>query len=396
MSKTCTITPDHSFLWINEQTEVFMKNFTRLVLIAAAALPFQGKAQQDPYYTHWAFNKILFNPAYAGASGSFCINAIGHRQWVGLQDQTGNFKTRSGTAPVQFLDKIAPRTDGLGFTAPINIKNSSGQVKNYGGAFFSFVNDVVGYESGTYLRGGLAGAYGLSDGSSIRLGVDFSSITRGIDGTKMRAHDPNDPLVPTTKQNDNQLELGAGLWYSNPNVKDLYVGLSVTHLNPKLYQYQTPGGSVEVKSARHFYLMAGMHMEQFLGNPALSFDPGILISTVMESGGFVKPQFTPQGIVTWNNTFSGGLSLRAQGLGMDAASILLGYYPPIKGNSPGANGNQLLRVGYSYDITLQSLRRASNGTHELQVNYCFKIALPERPEKVYRHPRYMKRPTDIE
>jgi hypothetical protein len=75
---------------------------------------------------------------------------------------------------------------------------------------------------------------------------------------------------------------------------------------------------------------------------------------------------------------------------------MLGYYPPIKGNDPGQNGKQLLRVGYSYDITLQSLNRSSRGTHELQVNYCFRITLPEKVEIIYRHPRYMQRPQDIE
>jgi hypothetical protein len=142
--------------------------------------------------------------------------------------------------------------------------------------------------------------------------------------------------------------------------------------------------------------MAGYTKEQFLGNPALTLDPSIMNKTVMEEGGFVKPQFTPQGMVTWNNTFAGGLSIRGQGVGLDAASVLLGYYPPIKGNSPNGQGTQLFRIGYSYDITLQSLRRSSNGTHELQVNYCFKIALPERVEKVYRHPRYMNRSKDLE
>ena len=385
-------------LWINDTRVVFMRNKLSRLLIAALALPFKGFSQQDPYFTHYSFNKILFNPAYAGASGSFCVNANAHRQWVGLQDQTGEFKTQDprGPAPVQFLSDVNPKTNAFGFTAPINVKNANGGVTNYGGAFFSFTNDVIAYESNTYLRGGLAGAYNLADGSNIRLGIDFTSITRQIDGTKMRAHDPNDPLVPTTKQGDTKTELGAGVWYSNPNKNDLYVGLSMSHLNPKEYNYSASGGNIKVKSARHLYFMTGFTKEQFMGNPALKLDPSIMIKTVMEKGGFVKPQFTPQAIATWNNTFSGGMSLRAQGLGVDAASILLGYYPPIKGNSPNGQGTQLFRIGYSYDITLQSLRRSSNGTHELQVNYCFKIALPERVEKVYRHPRYMNRSKDLE
>lgn len=372
-----------------------MKYINRLLLLFLAGVPAFLAAQQDPYYTHYAFNKILINPAYAGASGSFCVNAISHRQWTGLKDQTGLFKTQGGMSTVDIVG-IVPRTNGFGFSAPINIKNSTGVSTNYGGAFLSFVNDVVAYELNTYLRGGVAGAYNMADGSSIRLGVDFTSITRQIDGTKLRAHDPNDPLVPTDKQGDTKMELGLGVWYSKPALNDLYVGFSISHLNPKEYDYSVNAGTITVKSARHYYLMAGMNFQNFMGNPALSFDPGIMIKAVNDGGGFVKPQFTPQGIVTWNNTFSGGLSIRGQSLGLDAASVLLGYYPPIKGNSPNGAGTQLLRVGYSYDFTLQSLRRNSNGTHELQVNYCFKIALPDRPEKVYRHPRYMKRPVDIE
>jgi type IX secretion system PorP/SprF family membrane protein len=374
-----------------------MNRFNRLLVLGSAVIPFMGKAQQDPYYTHYAFNKILYNPAYAGASGSFCINGIAHRQWLGLQDGTGYYKTQDGQRPVDILESINPTTNGFGFSAPINIKGSNGAVTNYGGAFLSFVNDVVAYQSNTYLRGGLAGAYNMANGSTLRIGLDFTSITRQIDGSKLRAHQSNDPLVPTSKVGDTKVELGAGLWYTNPAMKDLYVGLSMTHINPKEYQYTAPSGSTSfTKSARHIYVVAGMNFQNFMGNPALSFDPSIMIKTVMGQGGFVKPQFTPQGMVTWNNTFSGGLSLRAQGFGMDAASILLGYYPPIKGNAPNGIGNQLLRIGYSYDITLQSLRRASNGTHELQVNYCFKLTLPERPEKVFRHPRYMDRSKDLE
>lgn len=375
-----------------------MKYFNRLLLLFVTGVPAMLSAQQDPYYTHYAFNKVLINPAYAGASGSFCVNAISHRQWTALKDQTGLFKTQGGQAPVDIVG-IVPRTNGFAFSAPINIKNSSGVSTNYGGAFIGFVNDVVAYELNTYLRGGIAGAYHLSDGSSIRLGFDFTSITRQIDGGKLRAHDPNDPLVPTDKQGDTKMELGLGVWYTKPDLNDLYVGFSISHLNPKEYDYAVNAGQITVKSARHFYLMAGMNFQNFLGNPALSFDPGIMIKAVNNGDGIVKPQFTPQGIVTWNNTFSGGLSLRGQGGkggGMDAASVLLGYYPPIKGNTPNGQGAQLLRVGYSYDFTLQALRRNSNGTHELQVNYCFKISLPDKPEKVYRHPRYMKRPVDIE
>jgi hypothetical protein len=42
------------------------------------------------------------------------------------------------------------------------------------------------------------------------------------------------------------------------------------------------------------------------------------------------------------------------------------------------------------------LVRNSFGTHEVQVNYCFMISLPERPEIIYRHPRWMEHSPEID
>jgi len=372
-----------------------IKNLKRLVLSGVACIPFFAAAQQDPYYTHFAYNKVFFNPAYAGASGSFCLNAISHQQWRALEDQTGSFKSQSGQEVLfDFPQNIAPKTSGFGFSAPINIKNkNTGDLKNYGGVYVGFVNDMVAYETNTYLRGGASGAYTLSDGSSFRVGFDVLSLTKKLDAGKLRFHDPNDPNIPTGTPGDTRTSFGAGVYYANPNFNNMYLGLSTSHIVPQQFNY---GTGIQVSTARHFYLMGGGRMENFMGNPALTLDPAFMLKTVNEKGGFVKPQLDLQGMVTWNQLYAGGINFRANVLGVDAMSMMLGYYPPIKGNDPGPNGKQLLRVGYSYDITMQSLRRGSNGTHEIQVNYCFRITLPERVETIYRHPRYMDRTPEID
>lgn len=377
-----------------------IKFISRLFFTTVLAGPVLLMAQQDPYYTHFAYNKVFLNPAYAGASGSFCINAISHQQWRSLEDQTATYKTQSGLPKSDnLLNNIAPKTSGFGFSAPFNFKNkNTEEVKNYGGAYVGFISDEVAYEKNTYLRGGVAGAYTLADGSSIRVGIDFMSLTKQLDGAGLRAHDPNDPNIPTGSVGDTKTTFGAGLFYNNPNFHDFYVGLSSSHIKPQQFNYTPAGGSggISISTARHFYLMSGARFENFMGNPALTLDPAVIFKTVNEKGGFVKPQLDVQGMVTWNQLYAGGVNLRANVLGFDALSLMVGYYPPIKGNDPGPNGKQLLRVGYSYDITLQSLRRSSYGTHELQVNYCFRISLPERIEVIYRHPRYMQRAEDIE
>ena len=54
-------------------TLVSRKALAAWVLLGFASIQLQ--AQQDPSYTHFTYNKLLYNPAYAGASDNFCLNA---------------------------------------------------------------------------------------------------------------------------------------------------------------------------------------------------------------------------------------------------------------------------------------------------------------------------------
>ncbi len=348
-------------------------------------------AQQDPSFTHFTYNKLMYNPAYAGASGNFCLNAISHQQWLGYEDQTSLLKTQGGL-PVSdnLAQNIGAKTNGAAFTAPISIKIGENKV-NIGGVFMNFMKDRVAYEDNTFLRGGLSGAYTMADGSNIRLGFEITSLTKMLDGKGLRAHDPSDPNIPTSNSGETKLTFGSGIYYSNPNVLDgIWGGVSMTHMAPQTFAYGT-SGTIKITTARHLYIVGGAKMEQFLSNPSWTFEPAFMLKSAMgENGGFVKPELDLQGMMTFDNLYAAGLNLRSYGFGMDAASIMLGYYPPIPGaNAPGSR--QTLRVGYSYDLTLSNVRRTSWGTHELQVNYCFNFELPTRPPKVYRHPRWMMR-----
>ncbi|MSP58649.1 MAG: type IX secretion system membrane protein PorP/SprF [Flavobacteriaceae bacterium] len=351
--------------------------------------PLFVSAQTDPLFTHFTFNKLLYNAAYAGASDQFCINAISHQQWLGYDDESQRLKTQSGLPTSDKLKtNIAPKTTGFAFSAPILYKGI-----NYGGAFFSFVDDKIAYEKNTYLKGGFSYAYVLPDASSIRIGIDFSSLTKGLDGSKLRAHDPGDPLIPSGDVSDTRSTMGAGIYYSTSNIIDgAYLGISSTHISPQTFNYGT-NSTINITTNRHLYIVGGYHQNNFMGNPALSLDPAFLVKTVMGKGGIIKPEIDVQGMATWNDLFSGGANFRFYGLGADALSVMFGYYPPLLGAN-GAGSAQKLRVGYSYDLTLSKILRNSAGSHELQVNYCFMFTLPERPVKIYRHPRWMERPSE--
>ena len=42
-------------------------------------------AQQDAQYTQFMFNKLAYNPAYAGSIESPTLTAIYRKQWIGLE-----------------------------------------------------------------------------------------------------------------------------------------------------------------------------------------------------------------------------------------------------------------------------------------------------------------------
>ena len=51
-------------------------------LLALVSLP--ATAQQDPQYTHYMYNTININPAYAGSRGALSIFGLHRTQWAGL------------------------------------------------------------------------------------------------------------------------------------------------------------------------------------------------------------------------------------------------------------------------------------------------------------------------
>ncbi len=65
----------------------------KLLFASSVALVLSGlqsaQAQQDPYYSHFMFNKLAYNPATAGSKDAICANLLAHTQWVGLSDQAG-------------------------------------------------------------------------------------------------------------------------------------------------------------------------------------------------------------------------------------------------------------------------------------------------------------------
>lgn len=344
---------------------------TGLVILGA----YTAKAQQDPYATHYAFNRMLYNPAVAGAGDRYCFSALSHHQYLGYEDRTPEFwpQTPGTNAKPAAVKSVGPKTQMFSASAPIT---------RYGGLGIGFINDKLGYETSTHIKIDAAGRLPLGNGATIALGFEVNFLRKGLDGTLLKPLVSNDPSIPTQNVGESHPIFGGGLYYTDPmanstKYKNLWGGFSILNLNSPAYTFgpQATSFSVPVK---HYYLMGGITIQDFLGNPNLQFHPSLMFKRAGVN------QIDLTALVEYQNKLWGGLAYRSTA---DAVSVMLGY-------SGFKNTFQGLRIGYSYDLTLTRILSVSSGTHEIQLNYCFdfKYTPPEKVPLVT--PPFMHRDSD--
>lgn len=327
------------------------------------------KAQQDPYTTHYAFNRMMFNPAVAGSMKRFCVTALSHYQYLGYEDRTLEFHPDAG--PV--TKNVGPKTQMFSFSAPVT---------KYGGLGIGFMNDKLGYESATHLKLDAAGILPLKSGAFLSLGFELNMLQKGLDGEKLKPLAPNDPSIPANSVTDRKSIFGAGAYYFDPmensvGLRNMWFGVSALNLNKPTFTFGNNNITFHTP-VTHYYAMGGVDVMDFMGRPDLIFHPSVMFkyNTVFQAD--------MTALVEYQRKLWGGVAYRTFA---DAFSVMLGY-SGFKGTLEG------LRVGYSYDLTLTRILSVSSGTHELQLNYCFEIVIPPQPKINIVTPPFMHRDSD--
>ena len=61
-------------------------NTVKKILLGSVLINLAGNiaAQQDPMYTHYMYNTLSVNPAYAGTRDALTVTGLGRKQWVGF------------------------------------------------------------------------------------------------------------------------------------------------------------------------------------------------------------------------------------------------------------------------------------------------------------------------
>ncbi|MDA9262301.1 PorP/SprF family type IX secretion system membrane protein [bacterium] len=306
----------------------------RIVLIAfALSFTFVSKAQQDPQWTHFMYDKLSYNPASAGFADAWCLTAITRKQWTGF-------------------NAGEPSTTLINFTTPTFSKLK-------GGFGFTYYNDQIAWETNNTLR--FSYSLHLKDlgvkiaGGDLGIGLSASYNTKVINAdwvTPGNTPSNLDVAIPVTGTKDAAMTFNAGLYYQHPS--SLYIGISTTNLS------QTQLTDLNLDGVRHYYVMGGYDYTL-----PTNFDLVLRANALMKSDA-VKTQYDLNLNVLVFSRFWLGATYRHE----DALAPMAG----IEWNG--------FKLGYSYGIGTSFLSNYySNGNHELMINYCFKITPPVRYQR---------------
>ena len=117
---------------------------TVLTVLALVAIPSEANAQQDPQYTHYMYNTLSINPAYAGQRETLSIVGLHRTQWVGING--------------------APQTQSLGIHSPLRNERI--------GLGLNIVSDALGPARESFVDGNFSYTVPLSDnGTQLSFGL---------------------------------------------------------------------------------------------------------------------------------------------------------------------------------------------------------------------------------
>lgn len=293
-----------------------MKRILYLLLLSGFSVV--SNAQQHPLFSHYMFNGLFINPAYAGSKEFVSTTFIARKQWTGFDG--------------------APNSQIASLHAPLNNQ------KVGLGAVIS--NDKIGITNQTDFYGSYAYHIPMDNGKlSLGLNGGFSYFKSQF--SELTVWDTDDPVYETNSLSNILPNFGAGIYYYSTK---FYAGLSV----PQLISYD-PEQPLHVelekvhKVSRHYYLTSGMIIKTA---GELKFRPSFLIK--------YSDNAPIQYDVNLNVLISDIIWVGASYRSSDAITAILEYQV-----------NKKLRVGYSYDYTLSELSNYTSGSHEIVIGYDF-------------------------
>lgn len=325
------------------------------LLIGLALIAITASAQQDAFLTHYSFNGMYLNPAYAGMEQAPNARMTYRNQYLGYQNDmdapgAGHSEIISGDMPILAID---------------------------GGIGINIINDVLPATRNTTIQ--LAFSKHLMIGKG-KLGIGIQGYYGNMLTGRVGWRPPDgeasifvDDAIPDEQRFSEGLgDMSTGLWYQsdrkNPK-KGFYVGLSMNRLLESDYKNTV---NAEGGTQMHMYLTGGYNIE---ASYDVTITPNMLYKTDFgktQTNG--AGQFELGAKAEYQEAYWGGLSFR-QG---DAISLLLGA---------SFMDRKQLKIGYAIDVVAIGTAAKAGTSHELMAAY-YLPPMVKTPKPIIRTPRY--------
>lgn len=292
-----------------------MKKIYLLLLASIVLQSTKSFGQQDATFTHYGFNTLAVNPAYAGSRDVITITGLMRNQWVGFPG--------------------APRTQTITFHSPV--------FTDAIGIGLSVLNDKIGTLQSTSITADLSYRLALNEDIRLAFGLKGGANLQQSKGSSLDNIDEGDASFQNLSGKASP-NLGAGFYLSHQN---WYLGGSA----PKLFERQIKDdltGLVQLEERRSYHIIAGgmIPLKDFL-----ALKPSTNIK--MTKGDPLALDLTALFIIKEK------LELGLMGRTGKTAGALIGF-----------NFSSQFRVGYSYDWSMSNDQTVNKGgSHELIVRY---------------------------
>jgi len=290
----------------------------KILLIPILCFAFIVKGQQLPQQTQFMFNQFAFNPAYAGVTDSWEAVANNRYQWIGITD--------------------APRTFTLAAQGPF--KNEK---MGIGGMLYT---DVVGPTRRLGFQASYAYHLKLSETIKLSFGLSFGFNQWLLDADKITTVDEDDPFFSNGLIKTISADSKFGMYIYH---KDWYVGAALPQLLHNTLKFDEIGIEGRSYLEDHFYINAGYIFR--IGDD-WQIEPTSLVKIAYPAP--TKADFAVK--VMYKETVWLGGGYRTN----DAYYAMVGFMY-----------NNNLKLGYSYDISHNSLKGYNSGSHELMLSVMF-------------------------
>jgi type IX secretion system PorP/SprF family membrane protein len=294
----------------------------RLILsIFIIIFPLQLTAQMLTVTHHYQSDELSINPAFAGSYNSLSATLLYRNQWVGFSD--------------------APKSQLLSVHAPLNNDRI--------GLGIMIEKNSIGIFKETSVIGNYAYRMELGEGK-LSLGLGFGVTIHNIAWNDLVASDANDILLINNPSTAVLPSFSFGTYYST---KKYFIGFSIPlFLSQELNQ---SSGTYKINndfSKYNYFLSGGYELNIY---PQVKLLPSLLVK---------YQKNTPMQI-----DFNALISLKDRiwlGIGYRSKNMLVGIFQ--------CQLNYQIRLGYSYDFEMSSLRKYMNGSHEIGLNYLFRYS----------------------